>query len=75
VNTFGTGEIPDDKLMEIVRETFPLTPNGIINHLKLRRPIYQLTASYGHFGRELEEFTWEKTDKVDMLKKKAEKIK
>ena len=75
VNTFGTGKIPDDKLMEIVRETFPLTPNGIINHLKLRRPIYQLTASYGHFGRELEEFTWEKTDKVDMLKKKAEKIK
>ena len=75
VNTFGTGEIPDDKLMEIVRETFPLTPNGIINHLKLRRPIYQLTASYGHFGRELDEFTWEKTDKVDILKKKAEKIK
>ena len=57
--------------MEIVRETFPLTPNGIINHLKLRRPIYQLTASYGHFGRELEEFTWEKTDKADELAKAA----
>ncbi len=75
VNTFGTGKIPDDKLMKIVCEVFPLTPNGIINHLKLRRPIYELTAAYGHFGRELEEFTWEKTDKVDILKKKAEKIK
>jgi len=75
VNTFGTGKIPDDKLMEVVREAFPLTPNGIINHLKLRRPIYKLTAAYGHFGRELDEFTWEKTDKVDILKKKAEKIK
>ena len=61
--------------MEVVREAFPLTPNGIINHLKLRRPIYKLTAAYGHFGRELDEFTWEKTDKVDILKKKAEKIK
>ena len=75
VNTFGTGKIPDDKLMAIVCEVFPLTPNGIINHLKLRRPIYELTAAYGHFGRELEEFTWEKTDKVDILKKKAEKKK
>lgn len=75
VNTFGTGKIPDDKLMEIVCEVFPLTPNEIIKHLKLRRPIYELTAAYGHFGRELDEFTWEKTDKVDILKKKAEKIK
>jgi S-adenosylmethionine synthetase len=75
VNTFGTGIIPDDKLMDIVRETFSLTPNGIINHLNLRRPIYQLTASYGHFGRELDEFTWEKTDKIDILKKKAAKLK
>ena len=75
VNTFGTGKIPDDKLMEIVRETFPLTPNRIIKHLKLRRPIYQLTAAYGHFGRELDEFTWEKTDKVDILKKKVDMIK
>ena len=75
VNTFGTGKIPDDKLMEIVRAVFSLTPNGIIKHLKLRRPIYRLTSAYGHFGRDLDEFTWEKTDKVDILKKKAEKIK
>ena len=75
VNTFRTGIIPDDKLMEIVRETFSLTPNGIINHLNLRRPIYRLTASYGHFGRELDEFTWEKTDKIDILKEKAAKLK
>ena len=74
VNTFGTGIISDDKLMEIVCDTFLLTPNGIINHLKLRRPIYQLTASNGHFGNELAEFTWEKTDKVDALKQKAEKL-
>ncbi len=74
VNTFGTGKIPDDKLIDIIREVFPLTPNRIIEHLKLRRPIYQHTASYGHFGRELEEFAWEKTDKVAILKKKAEKI-
>ncbi len=69
VDTFGTGTVADAKIVAIVRELFDLTPEGIIDTLKLRRPIYQLTAAYGHFGRELEEFTWEKTDKVDQIKK------
>ncbi|MEW6095611.1 MAG: methionine adenosyltransferase [bacterium] len=71
VNTQGTGKIPDEKLVKLVRENFELTPKGIINHLKLLRPIYTKTAAYGHFGREEEEFTWEKTDKVDILKGKT----
>ena len=69
VRTFGTGKLDDEKLNNLVREKFPLTPAGIIEHLKLKRPIYKKTAAYGHFGRELPEFTWEKTDKVDELKK------
>ncbi|MCK4654055.1 MAG: methionine adenosyltransferase [Candidatus Cloacimonetes bacterium] len=72
VRTFGTGKIDDKKLNEIVRKTFPLTPEGIIKHLKLKRPIYKLTAAYGHFGRELDEFTWEKKDMVKELKRFAE---
>lgn len=68
VRTFGTGKIADYKLNELVRKLFPLTPEGIINHLDLKRPIYQKTAAYGHFGRELPEFTWEKRDMVDKLK-------
>ena len=68
VRTFGTGKLDDEKLNNLVREKFPLTPAGIIEHLKLKRPIYKKTAAYGHFGRELPEFTWEKTDKVDKLK-------
>ncbi len=67
VNTHGTGKIPDERLEKIIREIFPLTPRGMIDHLKLRRPIYKKTAAYGHFGREEEEFTWEKTDKVEEL--------
>ncbi len=69
VNTFGSGTIADEKIVEIIRKVFPLTPEGIIEHLKLRRPIYKKTAAYGHFGRELENFTWEKLDKVDTIKK------
>jgi len=68
VRTFGTGTLDDEKLNHLVRELFPLTPAGIIKFLKLKRPIYKKTAVYGHFGRELPEFTWEKTDMVDKLK-------
>ncbi|MFA5793375.1 MAG: methionine adenosyltransferase [Candidatus Gracilibacteria bacterium] len=71
VNSFGTGKPSDERLSEIVAKEFDLTPAGIIKHLDLRRPIYGLTASYGHFGRELKEFTWEKTDKTKSLSKYA----
>ena len=67
VDTFGTGEIGDLRLAELVRGVFPLTPRAIIEHLDLRRPIYQATAAYGHFGRSEEGFTWEKTDKAPVL--------
>ncbi len=69
VDTQGTGRIGEDKLEEIVRKEFPLTPAGIIRHLRLRRPIYRQTAAYGHFGRELPQFTWEKTDKAKALRR------
>jgi len=71
VNTFGTGKIPTRRIAEIVRETFDLRPRAIIEQLDLLRPIYKKTASYGHFGRNLPEFTWEKTDKIDILREKA----
>jgi S-adenosylmethionine synthetase len=71
VDTFGTGQVPDPQIAELVRKTFPLTPSGIIRHLDLRRPIYQKTASGGHFGRSEAEFTWEKTDKAAALKQAA----
>lgn len=71
VNTFGTGITDEDKLADIVREVFDLRPKGIVQHLDLLRPIYAQTAAYGHFGRELPGFTWEKTDKVDELKAAA----
>ena len=67
VNCFGTGKLPDDKLIRLVREHFDLRPGGIIEMLELQRPIYQQTASYGHFGRELDDFSWERTDKVELL--------
>ncbi len=67
INTFDTGKVSDEQLVKVVREIFPLSPEDIIEQLKLRRPIYQLTAVYGHFGRELPQFTWEKTDKVKEL--------
>ena len=68
VDTFGTGAVEDDKLVEIVRENFDLRPAGIIQMLDLRRPIYKQTAAYGHFGRTDIDLPWEKTDKVDALK-------
>ncbi|MDO4552089.1 MAG: methionine adenosyltransferase [Bacillota bacterium] len=71
VDTFGTGALEDQKLAEIVTECFDLRPAAIIRDLELRRPIYRKTTNYGHFGREEEEFTWEKTDKVEALRAAA----
>jgi len=71
VDTFETGKIDQNKISELVRENFQLTPRGIIESLDLRRPIYRKTASYGHFGRNEPEFTWEKTDKAAKLKEQA----
>lgn len=68
IETFGTSEYKESELISAVRALFNLSPTGIINMLDLRRPIYQKTAAYGHFGRDDEDFTWEKTDKVDELK-------
>ena len=68
IDTFGTGRIDDAKIVELVREHFDLRPKGLIAMLDLKRPIYRQTASYGHFGRTGEDFTWEKTDKADALK-------
>lgn len=69
VNAFGTGKLPDAEIVKLVREHFDLRPRGLIEMLDLKRPIYRQTAAYGHFGRELPDFTWEKTDKVEALKK------
>ena len=71
VDTLGTGQIGEERLAEIVRNSFPLTPKGIIAYLDLRRPIFTATSAYGHFGREGEGFTWEKTDKAEVLKFEA----
>jgi S-adenosylmethionine synthetase len=71
VNTFGTGKVSEDRMAELVRETFDMRPAAIIEQLDLLRPIYRKTAAYGHFGRELAEFTWERTDKAAALKQKA----
>ncbi|MCH7691025.1 MAG: methionine adenosyltransferase [candidate division Zixibacteria bacterium] len=71
VDTSDTGKIPDTQIAEIIRKHFDLTPRGIIKHLDLRRPIYAITAAYGHFGRTEKTFTWEKTDKANKLKKDA----
>ena len=71
VDTQGTGKVDEERLRELVREVFPLTPGGIIEHLDLRRPIYRKTAAGGHFGREEPEFTWEKTDKASDLAEAA----
>jgi S-adenosylmethionine synthetase len=69
ISTNGTGVMPDDRLEELVRKHFDLSPRGIIECLDLLRPIYRQTAAYGHFGRELPDFTWERTDRVGELKK------
>ena len=71
VYTEGTGVIPDEKIAELVREHFDLRPADIIKMLDLQRPIYSKTAAYGHFGREEPEFTWERTDKAQALRKAA----
>jgi S-adenosylmethionine synthetase len=71
VNTFGTGAIAEDRLTGLVRENFPLTPKGMIEHLKLRRPVYKATAAFGHFGRTEAGFTWEAADKADTLREQA----
>ena len=68
LNTFNTGKLSDDAIVRLVRENFDLRPQGIIDMLDLRRPIYKKTAAYGHFGREEDGFTWEQTDKADALK-------
>ena len=71
VNTFGTNKIPEKEIEEVVRKNFDMKPSGIITQLDLKRPIYRKTASYGHFGRNEPEFSWEKTDKVKILKQSA----
>jgi S-adenosylmethionine synthetase len=71
VDSFGTAAIPEERITEVVRETFQLTPKAIIETLDLRRPIYKDTAAYGHFGRKGAGFTWEKTDRADALRKAA----
>ena len=71
VDTFGTGKIEEAKIINLIRDNFELKPAGLINYLKLLRPIYRKTSAYGHFGREVPEFTWEATDKADKLRTQA----
>ena len=71
VDTFGTGRIEEAKIINLIRDNFELKPAGLISYLKLLRPIYRKTSAYGHFGREVPEFTWEATDKADKLRTKA----
>lgn len=71
MNTFGTGKVSDEKLIELINKHFDMRPGAIIRDLRLRRPIFKKTACYGHFGREDPDFTWEKTDKAQLLKKEA----
>ena len=67
INTFGTGKLSDAKIIELIRKHFDLRPRGLISMLDLKRPIYRKTAAYGHFGREENTFTWERTDKAELL--------
>jgi S-adenosylmethionine synthetase len=71
IDTFGTGKVPNDKIVELVQKHFDLRPKGIVQQLDLLRPIYSKTAAYGHFGREEPEFSWERTDKADALRADA----
>ena len=71
VNAFGTGTVSEEKMTQMIRAHFPLTPKGIIDHLRLRRPIYRKTAAFGHFGRTEDSFSWEATDKADELRQEA----
>jgi len=72
VNTFGTGAVEEERLVDLVRSHFTLTPKGMIEHLRLRRPLYRKTAAFGHFGRTEDTFTWEATDKAAALKEAAQ---
>jgi len=71
VDTFGSGKVEEDKIIEVIRKNFDLRPKAIIETLNLRRPIYRKTAAYGHFGRNDDDFTWEKTDRAEALRKQA----
>lgn len=71
IDCFGTGKVPEEKISELVRKNFKMTPKGIIESLNLRRPIYRQTAAYGHFGRSESDFTWERVDKAEILRKEA----
>jgi S-adenosylmethionine synthetase len=71
VDTFGTSKIPDEKIVELIRRYFDLTPRGIISRLDLKKPIYKQTAVYGHFGRTDLDLSWEDTDMVETLRKEA----
>jgi S-adenosylmethionine synthetase len=71
INSFGTGKISDTAIKKLIADHFDLRPKAIVQQLDLLRPIYRQTAAYGHFGRELEDFTWEKTDKADILREAA----
>ncbi|MCW4046286.1 MAG: methionine adenosyltransferase [Candidatus Bathyarchaeota archaeon] len=75
VDTCGTGKLPDDEILELVKKNFDMRPKAIIEHLKLLRPIYRKTAVFGHFGREDPDFTWEKTDKAEILRKALQSAK
>jgi S-adenosylmethionine synthetase len=68
VDTYGTGEVSDERLAACVRDVFPVKPAALIRHLDLLRPIYRATAAYGHFGREDQGFVWERTDLVEKVK-------
>ena len=70
VKSLGTGKVDDERLTMIAREVFPIRPGEIVAHLDLKKPRYRHTAAYGHFGRELEQFTWERTDMVEELQSK-----
>ncbi len=75
VNTNGTGKIPDEQILELVKANFDMRPRGIIDTLNLLRPIYKKTACFGHFGRDDVEFPWERCDKAEILKKAADECK
>ena len=71
IDCFGTNKIPEEQIMELILKNFDMRPRAIIETLNLRRPIYRKTASYGHFGRNDEDFSWENTDMADTLRKEA----
>lgn len=71
INTYGTGKRSDTELGSLVRKVFPLSPKGMIDHLRLRRPIFRKSAAYGHFGRADIDFTWERVDAIDELSAKS----